>query len=639
MNRMNEFYRGFVRTKNKACLDKFKNVPDSELRTYEEVKDLPEFAGILRPDTVLIDVDDRPQANMMLQLVHDYQLDCRVYQTRSGAHFLFKNNGEFTSCKTKCKIACGFINVDIKAGTPNAYEVLKIDGKERCTRYDIEPKEDYVNPTPKWLLPIKTNVMFKDMRAGDGRNQELFNYILTLQANGFSVDEARETIRIINRYVFQEKLDSSELETILRDEAFQKAVFFNKTKFLFDKFAVFLKSQHHIKRINGQLHLYRDGVYKAGYPEIEAAMIDHIPSLNKARRSEVLAYLEILIRQETPQAPTNLVAFKNGILDVETGELKSFSPDIVMTNIIHWNYNPAAYCKPTDMVLNNISCGDKNIRSLLEESVGYTFFRRNELGKCFFLTGSGKNGKSTFLNMIKRMLGKENRSSLDMKMLSDRFSTILIFNKLANIGDDISDEFIADSSIFKKVVTGESIGAEQKGQPKFEFEPYVKLFFSANSIPRIGKGRDSAALLRRLVIIPFNATFDKTSGNLNAYIWDDLKTAESMEYLIKLGVDGLRRILKNQAFTESDKVNTEIEEFEVTNNPIVQFFRDTEIGKLENQRTRDAYQVYTKYCYDNNIQAVSAGEFSKQAKKFYGLTIVDRRVNGEKCRLFIRSEV
>ena len=79
----------------------------------------------------------------------------------------------------------------------------------------------------------------------------------------------------------------------------------------------------------------------------------------------------------------------------------------------------------------------------------------------------------------------------------------------------ISEEFIRCSRLSRKIVTGETIDAEQKGQPKFEFEPYSKLLFSVpNNIPRIPekeKGRDSNAILRRLDVVPFNARKFKSS--------------------------------------------------------------------------------------------------------------------------------
>lgn len=98
-----KFFKGFVKTKNKKCIEKFKNRTD--FKSYEEVSSLPEFAGILADDTVLIDVDDEPQSELLLNIVDDLQLNCRVYKSRSGMHFLFKNDGRFEKCKTKCKIA------------------------------------------------------------------------------------------------------------------------------------------------------------------------------------------------------------------------------------------------------------------------------------------------------------------------------------------------------------------------------------------------------------------------------------------------------------------------------------------------------------------------------------------------------
>jgi putative DNA primase/helicase len=551
-------------------------------------------------------------------------------------HFLFKNS-KIEKCFTKAILACGLVT-DIKSGFKNSYEVLKIDGKERELLYDILEDEEY-QEVPKWLFPIKTNADFINMEAGDGRNQALFNYILTLQANDFSVDEARKTIQIINKYILKDPLSDDELDEILRDEAFSKPVFFKGTTFLFDKFAVFLKNNHHIIRINNQLHLYKDGIYIAGQSEIESVMISHIPQLNRAKRAEVMAYLDILIRENTPAAPANIIAFRNGLYDVYTDEFVPFTHEHVITNKIEWDYNPNAYWNLTDEVLNNITCGDLEIRSLLEEMIGYCFFRRNELGKAFILTGSGSNGKSTFLNMLKILLGKRNLSSLDLKKLGDRFSTVMLFGKLANISDDISDEFIADSAEFKKIVTGETIDAEHKGQPKFDFDPYAKLISSANSVPRMGKGRDSTAILRRLVIIPFNAKFDNSNPNFKPFIGDTLKGQESMEYLIQLGIQGLKRVLTNRKFTSSQKVQDELDEYEETNNPILGFFKEckNEEVAIENEPTSKVYKKYQEYCIANSLTPLSNGEFSKQVKRHFDFVIISKKIQGKTYRIFVKG--
>lgn len=631
------FFKGYVLTQNKKCIEKFKG--RTSFKSYAEVKELPEFAGILAEKTVLVDIDDFEQSEILFKIVQEKQLCCRVYKTTRGKHFLFNNPDLIGSNRTHATLALG-ITADIKIGKRNSYSVLKFDGNERPVLYDTTGKKEKAQDIPKWLLPVKSSADFIGLEAGDGRNQALFNYILTLQSHDFSVEEARETIRLTNEYVLKDPLAPDELEVVLRDEAFAKPVFFKGSTFLFDKFAVFLKNNHHIIRINNQLHIYKDGIYVPGQQEIESAMIQHIPGLSRAKRTEVMSYLDILIRQNTPTADAGIIAFRNGLLNIHDNSFVGFTPDLIITNIIPWDYNPNAYYELTDKVMNNISCNDKEIRSLLEEMVGYCLFRRNELGKAFILTGEGANGKSTFLNMIKHLLGKKNLSVLDLKKLDDRFSTVMLFGKLANIGDDISDEFVTDAASFKKIVTGETIDAEQKGQPKFDFEPYVKLIFSANNIPRIGKGRDSGAILRRLVIVPFNARFEEGQPGFMPFIGDDLKSQESMEYLIQLGLIGLKRVLANRKFTKSEAMQQELDEFEITNNPVLGFFKevdgDEEI-KIENEPTSEVYKHYQEYCIATNLTPMSAGEFSKQVKKHYGFVIKDKKINNKKYRIFMKA--
>lgn len=630
------FFKGYVETKNKKCIEKFKGRTD--FKNYQQVQSLSEFAGILAESTILIDVDDFEQSEILFKIVQDKQLQCRVYETTRGKHFLFNNPDLVNSNRTHATLALGIV-ADIKIGKRNSYSILKFNDKERTILYDTTGDNEEAVDLPKWLLPVKTGTDFINMEAGDGRNQALFNYILTLQSNDFSVEEARESIRLTNQYILKDPLSEDELDVVLRDEAFAKPVFFKGTTFLFDKFAVFLKNNHHIIRINNQLHLYKDGIYVAGQSEIESAMIGHIPQLNRAKRAEVMAYLDILIRENTPAAPANMIAFRNGLYNVYDDSFVPFTHEHVITNKIEWDYNPHAYWDLTDEVLNNIACNDPAIRSLLEEMIGYCLFRRNELGKAFILTGSGSNGKSTFLNMLKTMLGKRNLSVLDLKKLGDRFSTVMLFGKLANIGDDISDEFVTDAAEFKKIVTGETIDAEQKGQPKFDFEPYVKLIFSANNIPRIGKGRDSSAILRRLVIVPFNAKFDDKNPNFKPFIGDGLKGQESMEYLIRLGIQGLKRVLTNRKFTSSQKVQDELNEYEETNNPILGFFKEcqNEEVSIENEPTNKVYKKYQEYCIANSLTPLSNGEFSKQVKKHFDFVIIDKKIQGKKYRIFVKE--
>ncbi len=629
-------YKGYVETKGKQSIEKLKN--RTKWKTYEEVKNLSGFGGVLADDTILIDIDDSEQSEILMNIVDDLQLDCKVLCTSRGKHFLFKNH-TIARNRTHVQLAVG-LTADIKVGSKLSYEVIKIDGEERFCEWDIEEGGKY-QEVPKWLFPVKGTADFVDMNAGDGRNQALFNYILTLTANDFTVDETRECIRILNKFVLKEPLSDEELEVILRDEAFQKPVFFMGSTFLFDKFAVYMKNTAHVVKINGQLHIYKDGIYTNGYKEIEANMIQHIPNLKKTQRREVLDYIE-LICDEKEQSEANLIAFNNGIYDLASGELQPFSSETVITNKIPWDYTPDAYNALADSTLDKLACNDMTIRALLEECIGYCFYRRNELGKAFILTGDKNNGKSTFLDIVKTILGDKNISALDLKELGDRFSTSMMFGKLANIGDDIGDDFLQGSQVatFKKIVTGNRIKAERKGQDPFEFNPFIKLLFSANDIPRMKD--KTGAVLRRLVIIPFNARFSKylpdgvtIDPDFDPFIKYKLIQKESIEYLIKLGVEGLKRVIANNEFTKSEKVQGQLDEYEEENNPIVAFIADTGIEMIENEPTADVYKRYQVFCAENAMTPMSNIVFSKQINKRLGFTVKQQKINGKNNKIFV----
>lgn len=623
---MYKVFKGYVPTRDKKCLVRFKNRRSQDLYSLEDVEKMPEYAGILADETVLIDVDDFDESEILFHIVQDKKLKCRVYETTRGKHFLFQNSA-LETCKTHTRLACG-LNADIKLGCRNSYSILKFKGKNRKILYDTDDYEIL----PKWLNPVNSRLDFLCMEEGDGRNQALFNYILTLQSNDFSVSECRECLEIINDYVLSVPLSDDELKTLSRDEAFKKPVFFNGKTFLFDKFAVYLKNNDYIKRINGRLHIYKDGIYIDTQRLIESAMIDKIPTLSKAKRNEVLSYLDVMIDKDTSISGAEYIAFKNGVYNIKTDELIPFSPEIVVTNKINHNYNPEAVCEIVDQTLKKLAVGDDEIIQLLKEAVGYTFFRRNELRKAFMLTGEKKNGKSTFLAMLKTLLGENNTSALDLKELGDRFSSASMFNKLANIGDDISDEFITNPAIFKKIVSGDRIRGELKGEKEFFFEPYCKLFFSANDIPKMKD--KTGAVLDRLIIIPFNARFDVKDPDYDPYIKYKLIQEDALERLILLGLQGLKDVLKNQRFTLPEKSRRELAEYEIGNNPILQFFADVERADIVGQTTTGVYNRYCSFCMDNFCKPISNIEFSRRVKKAYDVKITRRTIGGNKFKYF-----
>lgn len=626
-----DLFRGFVATKNKKCMQKFAN--GEKLLSLEQAEQLEEYAGIIDNGIILIDVDDSEQSELLMDIVESLQINCRVYQTTRGKHFYFKN----TSVKknyTGTKLACG-LSADIKLGSKNSYAILKYNGEERFIEWEEE--NNTLDELPAFLLPIKSEIDFLHLEEGDGRNQTLFNYILTLQKYNLNKNEIKQTLKIINKFILKDKLDDRELETIMRDESFPETpsrnFFTPKGQFQFDEFAKFLMEEYKIIKINGQLHIYKDGVYVHGINIIQSEMITHISNLNKQKRNEVMSYLDLLILDDSKVSDAEWIAFKNGLYNIETNEFKDFSEEVIITNKINYNYVPGAYSEIADKTLNKLACQNEQIRSLLEEVIGYCFYRRNELRRSFILTGGAKGGKSSYLDMIMQLLGPENTTAIDLADLGDRFKTSLLFGKLANIGDDIGDEFIPNPAIFKKAVSGDRLIGEYKGMTPFEFSPYAKQLFSTNDIPRIKD--KSGAVLDRLIIVPFNAKFSKDDPDYDPFIKYKLREDSVMEYLINIGIQGLNRVLKNQSFTTCVSVEKSLKEYEENNNPILLFFKEVEENEIIGQPTKFVYQKYIEFCLSNNFQQLSNIEFSKQIKKYYGCEIQVKTVNNKSMRCFI----
>ena len=320
--------------------------------------------------------------------------------------------------------------------------------------------------------------------------------------------------------------------------------------------------------------------------------------------------------------------------DNDSHEFMPFSPQYIITNKIDYDYIPDAYSELVDKTLDKLSCYDKSIRSLLEEVIGYTFYRRNELRKAFILIGDKVNGKSTYLDMIKTLLGDNNTVALDLGELSDKFKKAELFGKLANIGDDIDDSFISNTAVFKKLVSGDRLNAERKGQDPFDFNNYAKMLFSANEIPRMKD--KSGAVLSRLIIVPFNAKFLPTDPDFDPYIKYKLRQPECMEYLIQLGLKGLKNVLRYQQFTESEKAQNELKKYEEQNNPILLFFKED--VKIENEPTNVVYRRYLEFCNMNSFKPMSNIEFSKQVRKYLGMNIVNKTIKNKKYRIFMKDE-
>lgn len=602
-----------------------KDVNEETSIPYDEIIKHSDYGATLKPGTVMVDIDDIDQAKRVKNIIEKLKVNCVIIQTDSGMHFHFAN----TNIKSNKQHY--FTPLGIKTETKYPHQTvvtpIKLNSKIRKTIYST----NILDKLPVWLTPLskKFNTDFTKLEEGDGRNDTLFSYILTLQQQAMTKEDIKSVIKIINQFVIKEPVSDKELEVILRDKAFLKESFYIKGKLQYEKLANYLIREHNVIKINDNLHIYKNGYYTSNTDEIERIMLQYIVNSTRTPRLETIRYLELKAEEISLETPT-LISVKNGVLNLETKQLLEFSPEYKIKNKILINYNSTAYSEIMDRTLNKICCNDKQLRMLIEEMIGYIIFRRNEIGKAFILTGSGANGKSTLLDVIKRLIGKENISSVALNELNDRFKTFQLEGKLANIGDDISNGYIEDNSTFKKLVTGETVNVERKGKDPFDFENYSKLIFSCNEMPRINDLSDG--LKRRLIFIPFNAKLSKKDDDYDPFIIDKLLSEESLEYLLRISLEGLDRVLFNREFTTPKVVDETWEDYEKRNNPIIGFLEE---GKIENESTKDVYLQYQTFCSESGLKHLSRIAFSREICK-HGYKTKQVKINGKPTPYFIK---
>ena len=624
------YFHGML-DKDGECIpaEKVKGMPG---HSFEEVCNDENFGAILNEGMLDISFDSRELSDAFWNMAEANDWNCLIFENPKNQqiHSIWKKPPD---CKISDgrdkKLACGLI-ADIHSGS--TYIRLKVNG---VSRFPPSFEPEHIQEVPEELLPVNTNMDLWQMADGDGRNGDLYGYILVLQSQ-VKADKniVRRILQNTNDFVFAEKLSDDELETVLRDDAFKKQVFYSGSTFLFDRFAAFLKNNYHIIKINNQLHIYQEGVYIRDVGGVSSAMRVHIPNIKRNQKAEVLDCLNDIAEEKTV-ANARYIAFRNGILDITSGEIQPHTPEIVITNKIPWDYNPAASSTLVENTLNKISCGDMAIRALIEEMIGYCFYRSNAYKKSFLLVGDGDNGKSTLLYAVKEILSEGNISALDLKELGDRFKTAEMFGKLANIGDDIGDEFIANPTIFKKVVSGERVSAERKGRDPFEFNPYVKILLSANDIPQIKD--KTGAVVNRLIILPFNAVFTRDDPDFNPTIRQDILQMECMECFIRLGVEGLKRIISNKGFTKSEATEQAAEEYSMMNNPIKGFFAEQEEDYIFRATVDEIYLAYQEYCRGIGVkpeQIETKISFGKSVTKMFKVESYPKKINGKLYRVY-----
>lgn len=581
-------------------------------KTWEEVKDFDNVAVIVPKGYVVLDFDTTSDAEIMLKIVEALDLKCRVMKTTRGIHCWFKSPEEAPKNFIKNRLAIG-IYCDRKAGGRNAYVKIKQDGKAR--EWLKKVKGEDMEVVPKWLYSVSApsgKFSFKEMGEGSGRNQELFNYIIYLQTKGFTRDEIRKTIEIINDFVFAEALTGSEISTICRDEAFKpddviaEQIAEAERRSGFDHISVAedIISNHRLVKYNGVIYEYLDNYYQPA-EFLRKYVRETYRGAKNNQVNEVISYISDMkeVRRGSIKANPYVLNLENTRLDIRSGKCLEFDPNIIEFGRIPVVYDPSAYCADLDKMLNRVFLGDREVINLFEEMLGAILLKHSRYQKAFLFCGRGSNGKSTILDLLKTFLGLSNYSSLSLEEVTGRFNKILLEHKYANIGDDIDNVTMKDTGTLKKMIAGNSITVEDKGAKGYTTELYATHIYSANEIPRSFDKTDG--FYRRWLIIPFNAKFSVYDEDYDPMIADKITAPKALSYLLNIGIRGAQRLIRNGRFTEPQSVIDALEAYKSDNSTVLSWIEDKELDEdyfLEKPRDT-IYSEFSDWCKLSGIKS------------------------------------
>ena len=316
---------------------------------------------------------------------------------------------------------------------------------------------------------------------------------------------------------------------------------------------------------------------------------------------------------------------KNGVLDLDSLELMPHSKDYYFTNKINAAYNPDADCPHWKKFVRETEL-DQSTIDRLQEWFGYCLIPSRRVNKALYLIGNSGTGKSVIIETLEELL-IEYRSALDPTTIFERFNTAMLHGKLINICTDADTTSFLDDRI-KKVITGETLKAENKNRAGFEFKPHARFIFSANDF--IATKDKSNGFFKRFDIIRLDKVWDGKKGK------DDQlgeKIKKEIDGVLNWAIEGLKRLQKNKfQLTESQEVEANLDSYREEVNPLHQFLSSScEVSQTHKTYSKCLYESYRNWCKMTGHIALSNSKMGREMHKIYPFVSTLREGSGSRA--------
>ena len=303
------------------------------------------------------------------------------------------------------------------------------------------------------------------------------------------------------------------------------------------------------------------------------------------------------------------INLKSGILNLQTFNMVPHDREFYFTQMLPIDFDLHS-TKRCDNFLKYLetNIGTPEVIAQLQEFTGYCLVRHAKYEKALYLLGPGADGKSTYMKILRELVGPENCSAVSFSAIEDQFQRSAMYNRLVNLSAEIGAESM-ESQYFKKIVSGDTLQAAYKHVDTFEFDPYCKLVFAGNMLPRVRDNTDG--YFRKLLIVQMKRQFLEDDKDRDPNLFDKLK-AELSE-IFYWALCGLERLIKQGHFTFSDETRELMQDYRRLNNPVLCYVdEECLIGDSLEVPKRDLYSDYSNYCKRNGYTALNNANFFRE---------------------------
>ena len=312
--------------------------------------------------------------------------------------------------------------------------------------------------------------------------------------------------------------------------------------------------------------------------------------------------------------PGQWLAFRNGIVNLTdlmaggTGTLVGHTPEWFSATVLPYDFDPAAVCPIFTQCLEDWFPGDEGTRALVQEMCGYVLWPGLPIHGGFFLEGRGRNGKSTLIEVMQRMIGKSNYSNLPLEKFQGEYSLTATIDKLANFATETDPGAKLPLATLKQFTAGDEMTTNRKYKDHVSFKPTTKLIVAWNERPIIKDTSDG--FWSRIRMIPFTQTFPEGGSHTDTDLPD--KLAKELSGILNWSVVGLRRLLDRRRFTVSTVGQAASRGFRDQSDPLRAYFlAHWDIGPGEFPK-QTIYNHYLENRLDDMDEPLPQGKFFKE---------------------------